>query len=420
MPRPSSPRTEPSSDAVSEDAAEAVAAGALRAPRLPRNLGHDALVTPLPRISMGFDADRASSAPGERTSEAPERESLPGRMVRTSLAAMRAFVPAWRPRHRLRSAVLVLAAGAAVFILAWTAPRPVMDLYRRLAAHVPAASRLAALFPMRQPPEPAKLRLGRTSVVGNILSLPPRFASYDGSYDLVLHFHGNVGLVEESVPLSGVDAAVLIVNAGIGSSAYEARFSGPAVLPAVLDHIDEELQKRGLPHPQRRRVALTAWSAGWGAVSRILESNALGESLDAIIVLDGLHSAYGDKRSVDRIRLGPIAAFAERAKRDEKLLSITHSEIDPYTYPSTRQTADELLKMIGLERGPPGPRPELPALSQWHGIPREKLVTLEPTGETHVGSFHVRGYRGSTQEDHIAHLAYMATLALPELAKRWK
>ena len=59
-------------------------------------------------------------------------------------------------------------------------------------------------------------------------------------------------------------------------------------------------------------------------------------------------------------------------------------------------------------------------MSQWHGIPREKLVTLEPTGETHVGSFHVRGYRGSTQEDHIAHLAYMSTLALPELAKRWK
>ena len=85
-------------------------------------------------------------------------------------------------------------------------------------------------------------------------------------------------------------------------------------------------------------------------MSRILENGSLGESLDAIIVLDGLHSAYGDKRSVDRIRLQPIAAFAERAKRGEKLLSITHSEIDPYTYPSTRQTADELLKTAKVEK----------------------------------------------------------------------
>lgn len=389
----------------------------MRAPKVPADLGHDARFTPLPRISS---PPRISAAPDERSSQAPDRESLPGRMVRTSIAAMRAFVPAWRPRHRLRAAVLVLAAGAAVFILAWTAPRPVMDLYRRLAASVPASSRLAALFPIREPPPAAKVELGRSSVVGNILSLPPGFSSSDGSYDLILHFHGNVGLVEESVPVAGLEAAVVIVNAGIGSSAYDQRFSGPAVLPSVLDHIDAELKERGLPNPKRRRVALTAWSAGWGAVSRILDNGTLGESLDAIIVLDGLHSAYGDKRSVDRIRLQQIAAFAERAKRGEKLLSITHSEIDPYTYPSTRQTADELLKMVGLERGPAGPEPLLPVLSQWHGIPREKLVRLRPTGETHLGDFHVRGYTGETQEDHIAHLAYMATLALPELAERWE
>ena len=74
--------------------------------------------------------------------------------------------------------------------------------------------------------------------------------------------------------------------------------------------------------------------------------------------------------------------------------------------------------MLGLQRTPGGPKPELPKLSQLHGMSRDKMVGLIPTSECHSGSFHVRGYTGTTPEDHMAHLAYMATTALPDLARR--
>jgi len=356
-----------------------------------------------------------------RVSEAPPRVSRPsltGRVVRDSLAVMRAWVPLWRPRHRWRSAAATLALGAALLILAWTAPQPVKNLYLRLTSSVGALAKLASLTPASHGP-PATVRLARSTMPGGFLHLPPTFTSTDGSYDLVLHFHGNVGLVEESFAVAGIDAAVVILNAGLGTGAYDQLYRAPAVIPAVLARVEEDLVRRGIEHPRRRRVAVTAWSAGWGAVSAVLDNGVLGDSLDAIVLLDGLHSSYLRQKEIDTTRLAGLEAFARRAMRDERLLTITHSEIETYTYPSTHETSDALLGMLGLARTPGGPRPELPALSQFYGIPRDKLVALVPTSECHAGSFHLRGYTGTTAEDHMMHLAYMASIALPDLARRW-
>lgn len=347
------------------------------------------------------------------------RPSLTERMVRESLAAIRAWAPTWRPRHRMRAAVATLALGVAVLIVAWTAPRPVADLYRRFQRSLAAVTKVASIERLPAADKAVDVRLGRSTVAGAILYLPPTFRSTDGTYDLVVHFHGNVGLVEESIALADINAAVVIVNVGLGSGVYDQRFSGPAVLPAVLDRVDEEIGRRGLPSPHRRRVALTAWSAGYGAVVRILESGALGDSLDAIVLLDGFHAAFDQKQQVDLARLTPFVEFAHMAMRGERLLSITHSEIDPYTYPSSTRTTDALLGQLGLPRTPGGARPVLPPFSQMHGVPKDKLLPLEPTSECHSGSFHVRGFTGQTPEAHMAHLIYMATLALPELAQRW-
>ena len=64
-------------------------------------------------------------------------------------------------------------------------------------------------------------------------------------------------------------------------------------------------------------------------------------------------------------------------------------------------------------------RPEWPAFKSTHGVDRDKIPPMQPTSEVRSGAFSVRGYGGGTKEDHMQHLIFMATLALPELAKRW-
>jgi hypothetical protein len=166
-------------------------------------------------------------------------------------------------------------------------------------------------------------------------------------------------------------------------------------------------------------VALTAWSAGYGAVARILDTEALGESLDAIILLDGFHSSFDGQRRVELTRLAAFHRFAQKAISGERLLTITHSEVETGTYPTSRETTDALLGLLGLTRAAGGARPEWPALKESHGVRKEKIPPLVPTTECHAGSFHVRGFTGGTKEDHMAHLIYMGTLALPDLARRW-
>ncbi len=46
------------------------------------------------------------------------------------------------------------------------------------------------------------------------------------------------------------------------------------VYEALLDQIDRAVERRGVPHPHLRRVALSSWSAGYGAVGNILSCAA--------------------------------------------------------------------------------------------------------------------------------------------------
>src|SRR5690606_36386503 len=56
----------------------------------------------------------------------------------------------------------------------------------------------------------------RVSVSRGILYIPPAFKSPDGQFDLLMFFHGNTKLVEESVDVSKLNAVLYTMNLGIG------------------------------------------------------------------------------------------------------------------------------------------------------------------------------------------------------------
>jgi hypothetical protein len=269
----------------------------------------------------------------------------------------------------------------------------------------------------------AKLsRQGRSPVAGGLMTIPTSFFSEDGAYDLVIHFHGNGDLVEESFSVARVNAIVVIYNLGIGSGIYEDRFSSPMMLKDIEVRVKDKLAKRGLRNPVQRRLAFSSWSAGYGAIIRMLEQPAIAERVDSVLLLDGMHIGYmGKTQELHLAGLLPFTRFAERAVKGETLMVVTHSKIDPIDYVSTLKTTDALLDAVKVTRTEGGVTPAVPALTSIQGVvPKSKMRTLNPESEANAGGLHVRGYTGNEPEDHMAHLIQMATIALPDLVEHWQ
>lgn len=266
---------------------------------------------------------------------------------------------------------------------------------------------------------------GYVPIEGGLLIAPDTFQpEADGSYDLLIHFHGDVGVVRESVEYVELNAALAIINLGVMSGAYRDAYSGKKLYEDLLHQIDRALVERGVPTPKRRRVALSAWSAGYAAIGSILRHRKGEDWLDAILVFDGIHAGWRAE-APDQINPRPLEAFvqiAKQAARGKLLFSIAHSEIEPPSFAGSRDTAAYLLRSVGARPDEDvmlelPPHLELRAAANAVSKRREKRML--PYSDTQIGDLRVRGYRGDTREHHMAHLLQMAATALPDLAKRW-
>jgi hypothetical protein len=266
-------------------------------------------------------------------------------------------------------------------------------------------------------------RSGHASIHGGVLFFPSTFSSQTGAYDLLIHFHGNTRLVLESAEVAGVNALVALVNLGVGSAPYEEAYGVPGSYEALLEEIQRAALRRGLEGAHLRRVALSSWSAGYGAISMILDLRRGTDPLDAVLVTDGIHCGWVDDKhtTLNGRQLAPFVHAARSAAAGQILFSITHSEIDPISYASARSTAGFLLETVGVKPGVPDvlSLPHL-ALRAAEGAVAKKLEKhMEPIEEARAGSLHVRGFRGNTAEHHMAHLLQMGATVMPELAARW-
>lgn len=341
------------------------------------------------------------------------------------------FKPRWKPWSPRKVVAFTLAFGAIMGALVLLFPR-LVSLTKVHLLHTAKSAPVVAEEPLITvgPPaaaaveraDAALVRKGRSPIAGGVLTILPGFASADGRYDLVIHFHGNTDLVEESYARLPLDAVVLIMNLGTGSGPYEDRFANPLVLPEILGRVQATLEKRGLRNPTRNRLALSAWSAGYGAVLRVLDHAALADQVDAVVLLDGIHCGYqpGTTTLIPE-RLAPFERFARAAMEGKKLFSITHSEITPVGhYAGTKETTDALLQRLGVARTPGGETPPQLALASIDGvIARKAIRPLVPRSEAVSGGLHVRGYAGAEPETHSMHLIEMSVTALPDLVHHW-
>ncbi|MBI4700931.1 MAG: hypothetical protein HY744_07170 [Deltaproteobacteria bacterium] len=291
-----------------------------------------------------------------------------------------------------------------------------------------AAGAVIAAQSMRPAPaaDPIPVKhAGYEPISGGVLIAPESFAPRGSDYDLVIHFHGDVAIVRESVERARVGAALAVINVGTSSLPYQERFTESASYERLLAEIGRAVAARGLPQPRLRRVALSAWSGGYGAIAAILANHQGDQHLDALLVADGIHSGWvdsGGHKSLNPHIMAPFYEAARAAAAGQILFSLTFSEIEPQGYAGTAEVAADLLASVGAT---PAARPLLEAPAEVdleaarHAVPSERRQKLEPLSDSRVGLLHVRGFRGNTKEHHIAHLTQMAATILADLSEHW-
>jgi hypothetical protein len=141
---------------------------------------------------------------------------------------------------------------------------------------------------------------------------------------------------------------------------------------------------------------------------------------------DGLHVPFVDRvqHSVDKASLGPLLAFAERATRGERLMVVTHSDVETYGYASTARTSQLLLESLGIVPSLKDPDTDSPAPAVFLAAQKaaepghdSKLLT---TSDGQRGKLHVMGFSGEKKADHMDHLIQMSKTLLPPLVDHWR
>jgi LysM repeat protein len=226
-----------------------------------------------------------------------------------------------------------------------------------------------------------------------------------GDFDVIFHFHGHEPIRKEWVQV--MDRTVLVaVTLGVSSSPYVSAFSAPNRFEQLVKSVEHEVARYiGKKKAHARHIGLSSWSAGYGALLRILDQPYGKKRVDSVVVLDGMHSSYRNGRA-SVTQLAPFIAFAKRAIAGDKHMFISHSSIIPPGYASSTETAQLLLYQVGGRPRKARPR-------------RGDPMGLELISRYSNGNLHVRGFAGNDKMDHCAHIGLFRDILSVHIKKRW-
>ena len=221
----------------------------------------------------------------------------------------------------------------------------------------------------------------------------PEGARRAGEVNLVVHFLGIAWIPELAVAQLGKNTVVAVLNLGAGSGVYDRAFTSPAGFDTLLAAIGRELAAAAGRDVRIGPITLSGFSAGHGAVRAILREPRHFARVDEILLMDGMHTSVRPRRrrdgegleTLDPRNLEAFVRFAELALKGDKRFLITRWNL-PGTFASTTETADYLLKALGLKRTP---------VLKWG--PRG----MQQLSEVRAGHFELMGFAGNSGPDHV-------------------
>ncbi|MEO2019812.1 MAG: hypothetical protein ABGZ53_36225 [Fuerstiella sp.] len=211
--------------------------------------------------------------------------------------------------------------------------------------------------------------------------------------DLLIHFHGAASTVNAAFRKSELDVVLAIVNFPGLTSAYSKPFAtDPALFEQILTLAGRPAAvasaKSAMPW---RRIYVSSFSAGYGAVRQILKTPKYFHQIDGIAAADSIYAGLQQEvplRQVSESNMRDFLRFASLAVDRKKVFVVSHSA-QPTPYASTTETADLLLRSLNIPR-----------------LPDKKIQTehLTQTSDACRGQLHVQGFAGTSGQDHMQHL----------------
>ncbi len=247
----------------------------------------------------------------------------------------------------------------------------------------------------------------RAPTLGQML-LPKRGGvSSRGEFDVMFHFHGHDPARKEWVRV--MNGVVFVgITLGVGSGKYEETFRNHAAFPKLVESVEREVaRKAGRSKARARRIGLSAWSAGYGAVQEILRDPPSRNRVDSVILLDGMHCGYAGQGGLNRPQIQPFIDFARRAATGDRFMLVSHSSIIPPGYASTTETANFLIHELGG-------KPAKAKARKGDPMGLELIARFDRKG------FHVRGFSGNDTMDHCAHLGFYRDVLTSYIKPRWR
>ncbi len=240
--------------------------------------------------------------------------------------------------------------------------------------------------------------------LGRALVAPGRGLDADGSFALLLHFHGGEPVRRMLAP-EGFPLVIASVDAGVGSAAYERAMSEEGSFDKLVASVEREVAAvNTMAGARAKTIVLSSWSAGYGAVGQVLAKRR--ERVSAVVLLDSLYAGYlPGKRALEHGQLALYTDLAREAARGNFLLHLVFTDIQTPTYASTSEVASFLLRELGA-------RP-----TELDAVFGEALYRSYDEGKLSI-----RGYRGADRDAHCAALhllpKVLQKVVLPALGGR--
>lgn len=229
-------------------------------------------------------------------------------------------------------------------------------------------------------------------------------APANGDVTLTIHFHGAHWFAIQEHLARGLRGPLVNFDLGLGSEVYRRAFEDEQHFAKFLKGIEKELSKRAGRDVRISNVEISSFSAGYAAVRELLKVPEYFELISRITLLDSLYARFnsGGERgrkvkepAFDHIE--PWIPFAQAAVKGQKTFLITYSQVPTASYASSEQTAEALMRAVGVPAQPVAASSS-PAASE----PDYPLLR-----RADFGRFHVWAYGGKDQRAHLVHARHL-------------
>lgn len=225
--------------------------------------------------------------------------------------------------------------------------------------------------------------------------IPSTYFQRPGSVaDVLVHFHGDPQTFWNNAQYANLNAILVTVNYSGLSSAYSTPFSNSALFQQVVNEALAKVRlEADIPdNLQWDRLAVSSFSAGYGAVREILKSATYRSDIDALLAADSLYATTaGDGTPLDA-QMADYKTFATLAKNGSKTFLFSHSQVPTYNYETTQECGDELMQHLGIS-------------TSAYNV--NGLGTLNFYRSAQSGNFRLWGALGTDGDSHLEHLRYI-------------